>query len=169
MRALRRILVPAAAAALLAGGVAAPASANQRTFKDGRDAPASIDIRKVRVENDKLIVVLVKTRRPMALGDSVTVYFDTLRKRRGPEFSLAGRYGSEYTMVRRKSWTKSGRAVDCRPYRLKIIANGNTRATVARKCLGRPGRIRVAVHLSRRGPGADWARAKHRWLGGVRR
>lgn len=174
MRAPHRVAAPVVAAFLLVGAIGGPADANVRKFNDRRgDAPRSIDIRKVRVDNStrhrNKVIVRIKQRRLRA-GDSVSVYFDTKRKNRGPEFRITAHYASEYSMVRMKTWTKRDKGVTCGyRYRLRMYASGVSRATVHRKCLGKPGRVRVAVKTSRDGPGHDWARAKRRWLGRVKR
>ncbi|MGH3360169.1 MAG: hypothetical protein ACRDO7_15310 [Nocardioidaceae bacterium] len=168
-----RVIAPVAAAGLLVGALGAPADADVRTFKDRRgDVAGSIDITRVRVDNStkdrQRVLVRVKQRR-FEFGDHIFVYFDTRRDRRGPEFRLRAYYASEYFLERMRSWNKRGKSVRCGgAYSLKMGGSGVSRAVVDRRCLGRPGAIRVAVRTGRDGPGHDWARAKQRWLAPVR-
>ncbi|UYM07221.1 hypothetical protein [Solicola gregarius] len=169
-----RIVAAVAAGFLLAGTLGAPADANVRKFRDrAGDVRGSIDITRVRVDNSthqrNAVAVRVK-QRGFAYGNYVYVYIDSNRKRRGPEFRFSGYYASEYFLHRMKSWTDAGRKVRCkRPYSLKMGGHGVTRVSVHRACIGKPGRIRVAVMTGRGGRGVDWAPAKHRWLGWVKR
>lgn len=167
-----RIVAAAVAGLLLAGTLGTPADANVRKFHDKRgDAKGSVDITKVRVDNSNRkrnkVIVRVKQRRLRSL-DGVHIYFDTKPRRRGPEFRLSGYYGSEYYMKRMKGWRKAGRMVKCRGYSLKMKPRGVTRAVVNRRCLGKPAKVRVAVR-AQNGKRRDWARAKYRWLGWVKR
>lgn len=174
MRAAYRVAAPVAAGLMLIGTLAAPADANVRVFKDRRgDANGSVDVTEVRVDNSTLargkVVVRIKQKR-FRYEDKVSVYFDTNAKRRGPEYRLSAVYASEYWMTRMKSWTKHGRPVHCaNAYKLKMRGQGVSRAVVGRKCLGKPGRIRVAVRAHHYHGDTDWARGKHRWLGRVKR
>ncbi|UPK74919.1 hypothetical protein MU582_21200 [Nocardioidaceae bacterium SCSIO 66511] len=167
-----RIVASVAAGFLLVGTLGAPVDANVRKFRDKRgDAKGSIDITKVRVDNStkhrNKVVVRVK-QRGFRSGGLVEVYLDTKPKRKGPEFRLTGYVGSEYAMRRMKSWKKPGSVVKCPGYAMKMVGKGKTRAVFKRGCIGKPGKVRVAVHTNR-GNRSDWARGVFRWLGWVKR
>jgi len=122
---------------------------------------------------DRSKVVVRVIQEDVRDGDNISVYLDTRRRDRGPEYRLAARFGSEYTLARLETWTRATRFLDCRD---NITLNESsstdrTRVVLPRKCLGGPGRVRAAVFVERdSGAGShDWAKARRTWLKWVRR
>jgi hypothetical protein len=154
---------------------AVSAQADVERFRDARgDAGSSVDILRVRVDNstiDRSKVVVAVQQKNVRLGDSITIYFDTRRADRGPEYSISAFVDSEYVMNRHEFWGRVGRPVpfEC-GYRLRI-RDDRSRAVIPRRCLGRPDEIRVAVKAVRTRPATsrDWARDRRTWLGWVAR
>lgn len=176
MKGTQRTRIVAAAVAALALGPAAGAHADVERFTDPRDdTPTSVDIWRVKVDNstrarNKVIVAVRQDN--VRIGDSITIYFDTRRRDRGPEYSISAYVDSEYFMHRREGWARVGRPVpfSC-GYSLKIRHDDRSRAVVPRRCLGHPSKVRVAVKVTRGIPvtSRDWARAPRTWLGWVAR
>ena len=164
MRRLRSLRVLVALGAVLASLLTTgPAFAAQGTFRDvADDAPARVDLRRVRVvhgsESLKLAVHLDDYRGNRNGGlDNVTVYLDTDRARIGPEFMVRVR-GFQYYFLRMRQW-RTLRS----PYRSSPYTSGcgglrfrydfdrdRVSFTVPRvsRCLGRPQDVRVSVVAS---------------------
>ena len=152
-------------------GSISPAQADVRRFTDPRnDTTSSVDIWSVKVNNssrhrNKIIVVVQQDS--VGPGDSITIYLNTRPRDRGPEFSLSAFVASEYGMNRVETWSGDGRFVSDRcGYQLKINeGTDRSRAVIPRRCLGKPGEIRVAVKAERgfQVTSRDWAKA-HRNL-----
>jgi hypothetical protein len=158
-------------------GAMGVAQADVARFVDANnDTSSSADIRVVQVDNTstvrgKVIVRILQDK--IRVGDSVEIFFDTRPRDPGPEFSIGGTFGSEYGMNHRERWGAYGPFIPYRcGYRMKgDYTDGRTRVAVPRKCLGNPGKIRVAVRVERGNPptSRDWARAPRTWLGWVHR
>ena len=140
------------------------------------DTSSSVDIWRVRVDNSTAfrnrVVVGVQQDR-VRIGDSIDIFFDTRPRDPGPEFWLGGSVASEYLMRHAERWRHLGPPVNARcGYRLRINeSTDRSRAVVSRRCLGSPGKVRVAVKVTRGTPGTshDWAKAPRTWLPWVRR
>jgi hypothetical protein len=175
---MRKLSSVAAAgmSAVLVLGLAAPAEANVRRFSDSRsDTASGIDIWSVRVDNstkDRSKVRVRIRQDDVTFGDSITVYLDTRPADPGPEFAMYGATASEYSLHHTEWWKKAGKMVpgDC-GYRERIKAGKDiTRVMIPRRCINKPGKIRVAVRTTRNDPAAtDWAAARRAFLGFVRR
>lgn len=185
-----RIALAAVASAALVVSAAPSADAAKDSFKDKRgDLRGGLDIQTVQVKNTWKKIKIRSTHRNLKYGEhapggSVSYFIDTKRKRKGPEFRLAGPVGfdGDYALVKMRGWRKSltdGPGMPCRISFKVNYKSDAVRAAVRPICLsnafgGHPiGKIRVSVHASqfRKGPGSgnDWAPKRHRFYPKVRR
>lgn len=175
----RRLAAVAGLSVLGAMAAAAPAAAATAVFTDARgDMPHGADIQRVRVVNDGEVRVKVVHRnlvRSYKSGSSLSVFFDTDRRRTGPEFVLqGGTYeGSDYALLKADGWKAAGgQSMPLRcDYSMRLdYARDVAVVRVARPCLGNPGAIRVEVKT-----GGEIARPGEQpttvvdWLGSPRR
>jgi hypothetical protein len=151
----------AAAAVALATAVAlmAPAVAAERLFRDAADdAPARVDIRRVRVEHGaralRLVVRVDRLRRNRGgATDSAVVYVDHMTRRRGPEFyAQVEGFHSSFGRMRRWRPVRSSQDPDrCNGFRARYQARADRVVFVlprSRDCLGRIRRVRVSVTVA---------------------
>ena len=176
MLGFKRARMVVAVVAVLSLGPAVGAHADIERFNDPRDdTPSSVDIWRVKVDNstrDRSKVIVAVQQDNLDFGDSITIYFDTRGRDRGPEYSISAYVDSEYFMHHREGWGRVGRPVPFRcGYELKIRSHDRSRAVIPRRCLGYPGKVRVAVKVTRGIPATsrDWAKAHRTWLGWVAR
>ena len=152
--------------AVLTTTTAGPASAATARFSDpAGDAHRGVDIRAVRVVNDDRIVV--RTRfdflSPTA-ARGMTVYFDTDRANRGPEYAAVGglNNSSDWQAIRIGRWNDPTPRLLFRcdiDLRLRFGKPGVATFDIARSCFRRPDAIRVAARAG--GPNSqDWAPAR---------
>ncbi|CAM3594544.1 hypothetical protein [Nocardioides zeicaulis] len=169
----RTSLVAAAVPALvLAGLVAAPAHAEFYSIDDPADATASLSDVYGLEANHGTANLLVKVRfndlvRSSAAG--LSVYIDTDRDQRGPEYVLSSGLGdgTDYVLTKADGWHGSDSPVDCdysaRPKWRKDVF----RTVISRRCLGTPSTVRVSVKMVDQADGShpvmDWAPKRHRW------
>lgn len=189
MSRIRKALV-VVASVVAATAVAAPASAEHDAFKDKHgDLRGGNDIQSVQVKNNWKRIKIRSTHRnlkygPHAPGGSVASYIDTIRKRKGPEFRLAGPVGfdGDYALVKMRGWRKVVDTPDtglrCRTSFKVNYKTDAVRMAVRPICLANAfdhtiGKIRVSVSAMqyRKGPGNghDWAPRRHRFGPAVRR
>jgi hypothetical protein len=170
-----RLFVVVATAAVVAASVISPAGAAERTFTDKKgDVLRGFDIQSVRVVNTGKWIKIRTHHRYLRYGGAqnggVSVYIDTVRKRRGPEFRFAGPVGfdGDYSLLRVRRWQPVGGPLGCRGLRFGVNYKRDVvRFAVTRRCLDRAydhrvGKVRVAVMTAqnRAGGGAprvDWA------------
>lgn len=166
-----RAIVVAAASLSLA--FALPANANVRGFTDARnDTKSSVDIWTVRVDNATAHPhkVIVEVRQEdVTYVDSIAIYLDTRPNDPGPEYRISGGTGSEFGLSSVERWTDPGQLVPfgCGPQRLQIDElTDRSRAVFPRSCIGKTGKVRVAVKAERGYPvrSRDWAQARRTWL-----
>jgi hypothetical protein len=169
---------------------AVSSSATSRTFQDGDNPnPHAVDISSVRVENSTVVkhqvivnIYVNNFEDPQANigGDILDLYLDTNPIRKGPEFHV--RAYEQISLTRMRSWSEDGLVIPCADsghgtydYNVQQMTHPNRyRVWIQRSCLDYPGRVRVAVHLSRHGTATtiatqDWAKARRTWLGWVSR
>lgn len=169
-----RSVVVAAATVAMTASVAAPAGADAAKFKDKHgDLEGGMDIHAARVDNNGRWISVTSTHRnlrsgPKAPNGSVSVYIDTVRRRKGPEFAMSGPVGfdGDFAIMRMRRWKQVGDPLGCR---LRFHVNegrDRVRFAVPRRCLDRAydhrvGRIRVSIRAwqdRRHGqPRSDWA------------
>ena len=167
-----RISLTAGAALLLTGLVAAPAHAEYYAIDDPADARASLtDIYGLSAMHGGSNV-LVKVRfnelmRSSAAG--VSIFLDTDRDLRGPEFVLTSGLGdgTDYVLTEAVAWRGSVTRVDCDYQARPRWGRDVFRALISRDCLGQPASVRVSVKMVDQADGshpvADWAPRRKRW------
>lgn len=153
----------------------APASADARTFDDrANDARRGLDIREVRVVNDDRLIVrahfdFVARRKPRGW----TVFFDTRRRDRGPEFSASGglREDTDWQVGRIEGWNSDGQILHrCDiDMRIRFGSRGVATFDLSPRCFNRPASVRVAVRSTGLGGSGDWAPRRYRLFGAVDR
>jgi len=151
--------------------VAAPAHAEFYTVDDPADTKGSLtDIYRLEARHgDETMVVKVRFAeliRSSAAG--VSVFFDTDRDRKGPEYVLSSGLGdgTDYVLTAADGWRASGDQVRC-DYRARPKWGQEVfRAVVSRDCLDRSQSVRVSVKMvDQAGQRAvrDWAPKRRRW------
>jgi hypothetical protein len=178
-RTTRRAAGVAILTVAITAGLCMRVDADRERFSDPPSPrPRAVDISAVTVDNAtrdrrKLIVTTYVDgfRAPGACcrQDTLYVYIDTRPRRPGPEFQLFA--GQDVVLWRTRGW----RAVDlarCDPDFVRL-RHGPSRyvAAIGRGCLGNPGKIRVAVKVTRNAAvgSHDWAKARRTFLGWVNR
>jgi hypothetical protein len=178
-RATRITTASALIAAVLAAAVlsvAGPARADDVTLTDPADASGSLsDIREVTVRHAaarlRVGIGFTELRPTSEAGPSgVSIYVDTDRSRRGPEYLLASglQSGTDYQLVRTRGWGDTiGDPLSCaHRVRLDFAAN-RLRGWIARRCLRFPEQVRVAVRMTDNfdasHPITDWLKGPRRW------
>ena len=163
---------------VLTFGFVARGDADRQRFTDPPSPhPRAVDISAVTVDNStrhrSRVVVTAYVDGFHAPGaccrqDTLHVYIDTRPGRPGPEFEAFA--GQDVVLWRTRHW----RAVDLAPCDPDVrLRHRPSRYVVAidRGCLGKPGKIRVAVRVTRnaRVHSHDWAKARRTFLGWVSR
>ncbi len=174
-KATRKTLVRGVVASTVLGlvAVSGPATAATSTFTDAAgDVDHGVDIRSVKVVNEKNVRIVIRHRdlvRSYKSGASGVVYIDTDPSKAGPEFAFMGGFfeGTDYALVRTDGWKPRRRAVPLQSsYEMKLdYANNVTRIRMSRASLDRPGKVRVAVKASGEQRDGDIV---HDWLGSRR-
>ena len=161
------------AALTLTALTVAPAHAEFYSIDDPADASASLtDITGMRVKHGNANV-LVKVRFEELMRSSaaaVSVFVDTDRDAKGPEYVLTSALGdgSDYVLTEADGWRGSERRVDC-DYDVRLFwgAKDTFRARVSRGCLDDPATVRVAAKMVDQADGShpvvDWVPKRHRW------
>ncbi len=165
----------AVAAAAVAASVIAPASPAEQTFTDKQgDLNRGFDIQSVRVVNTGKWIKIRSHHRHLRYGGaqngSVSVYIDTVRRRKGPEFRFAGPVGfdGDYSILRVRHWETVGGPLGCGGlrfgvnYERDVVHFGVTRRCLDRAYDHRVGKVRVAVMAAQNragggSPRVDWA------------
>lgn len=173
----RRIAAAAVVSAVGTTVLAGAASAETRVFKDERgDIAHGADIHRVRVVNDEQVRVNVvhrDLRRSYKSGSSITVFIDTDRQRKGPEFVfLGGTFeGSDYELLKAKGWKRAGdqpAPLHGGSYIMKLdYAEDVARIRIDRVVLGNPKAVRVEVKTGGENvpQGEEPATTEKDWLG----
>jgi hypothetical protein len=165
-------LLAAVPALGLAALVAAPAHAEFYSIDDPADAKASLtDIYGLEA-NHGSDNVLVKVRfnelmRSSAAG--VSIFFDTDRDARGPEYVLSSGLGdgTDYVLTEADGWRGSDDRVSCEYAARPKWGQEVFRAVVSRACFDRVPSVRVSVKMVDQADGShpvrDWAPERKRW------
>lgn len=167
-----RIALATGSALVLAGLMAAPAHAEFYEIDDPADASASLsDITGLYAQHGT-DNVLVKVRfndlvRSSAAG--VSIYFDTDRDVRGPEYVLSSGLGNgtDYVLTAAEGWHGTDSRVRC-TYEARPRWGKNVfRALISRDCFDRASSVRVSVKMVDQADGShpvvDWVPKRHRW------
>lgn len=163
------LAVPVLALTALA---AAPAHAEFYSIDDPADAKGSLtDVYGLEV-NHGADNVLVKVRfnelmRSSAAG--VSVFLDTDRDAKGPEYVLSSGLGdgTDYVLTEADGWRGSDDRVKCDYAARPKWGQEVFRAVLSRDCFDRTPSVRVSVKMvdepDGSGPVVDWAPKRHRW------
>jgi len=167
-----------ATAVLAVSALAVPAAhADAGSFRDqAGDASAFVDVLGVRVQNFKRVVVTARYDNLVdGRSGGWTVYVDTNRRRVGPEFGVSGGLstGTDYSIYRVRRWKYLSGPRSC-PLDMSVNYRRDTSTfVISRRCLDRPGSVRVAVvggMAARDGSWLrDWAPRRHRFFDWVNR
>ncbi len=167
-----RISLTAVAALLFAGLSAAPAHAEYYAIDDPADASASLtDIYGfTAMHGGSNLLVKVRFNELMrSSAAGVSIFIDTDRGTRGPEFVLSSGLGdgTDYVLTEAVAWRGSDRRVDCDYQARPKWGKDVFRALISRDCLDEPGSVRVSVKMVDQADGshpvADWAPKRQRW------
>jgi hypothetical protein len=167
-----RPYVAAAAAALLALLVSAPAQAlppTSRTVKDTVEPGKAYDVISVTLRSaprtNRPAVVLVKHARNVRVGDAVDVWFD-LDGDRAPDLHVSGSAFSEFTVHLTSSFAKDGKDISSKDCARLGMAGRVSKVRLFPACVGAPLSFAVAVRSSKQGSpksSDDWAPAFHKF------
>lgn len=141
-----------AAAALAATLIAPPAHAEYYSVDDPADAEGSLsDMLGLRVrhgeERVNVAVDFLDLRRTSSAG--VSVFFDTVKSRPGPEYVLSSGLGdgTDYTLTEARRWQASSGPVDC-DYEARVRwGMERFRTLLSRDCFGDPDEVRASVKM----------------------
>ena len=157
--------------AALIVGLAGPAHAATVRLTDPQDVAHGVDLRAVKVKHTDTDVVVVTRhtdlQRDPKSGAGGTVYLDTDRGDKGPEYVFVGGYfeGTDYQLLHTEGFgvEKWGDAVEG-SYELRInYDEERVRMRMSRAALGNPADVRVAVKVG--GSQGDGKPAVVDWLG----
>ena len=163
------LVVPALALSALMG---APAQAEFYGIDDPADATASLtDIYGLEAnhgsENVRVKVRFNELLRSSAAG--VSVFFDTDRDTKGPEYVLSSGLGdgTDYVLAEADGWRGSDHQVRCSYSARPKWGRDVFRAVVSRDCFDRVPSLRVSVKMVDQADGStpvvDWAPRRKRW------
>ncbi|PKH41394.1 hypothetical protein SAMN05192575_112103 [Nocardioides alpinus] len=167
-----RIALTAGVAVALAGLAASPAHAEFYSIDDPADATGSLtDIFGLQA-NHGAENVLVKVRfnelvRSSAAG--VSVFFDTDREAKGPEYVLSSGLGdgTDYVLMAADAWRGSEDRISCDYAARPKWGNDVFRAVLSRDCFDGATTVRVSVKMVDQADGSqpvvDWVPKRHRW------
>jgi hypothetical protein len=151
----RRLATVSALSAVGAVALAGAAAADTAVLADARgDMNHGADIHRVRVVNEDQVRIKVVHRdlvRSYESGSSISVFIDTDRTRKGPEFVfLGGTFeGADYALLKADGWKRaSDRQVPLRggTYSMKLdYAKDTALIRIDRVVLRDPGAVRVEV------------------------
>jgi hypothetical protein len=141
-------------------GLTAPANADLYGIDDPQDTFHGSDLLAVQLKNgDRNVVVTTyhtNLRRDPATGSAGSVYLDTDRNDRGPEFVFVGGYfrGTDYQLLHTEGFgrNKWGAPADGSHEMTVDYAKETVRMRMSRRALDRPGKVRVAVRMSAPAP-----------------
>lgn len=168
----RKSLVATTAVALaLPLLTAAPSHAEVVAVPDGDDSTMAADIHRVRVahrqKSVRVRVTFDDLRAAIEPGQGLSLWLDTDPADKGPEYRLVSglNRGTDYSFFKVNRWAGTGRTMVCN-YNLKINWKKDFVVfAAARKCLGKPKTVAVAVKASEQATGGD---PQVDWMAGVR-
>ena len=167
-----RISLTAVTALLLAGLAAAPAHAEYFSIDDPADASASLtDVYGfTAMHGGSNLLVKVRFNELMrSSAAGVSIFIDTDRDLRGPEFVLSSGLGdgTDYVLTEAVAWRGSDSRVDCDYEARPRWGKDVFRTLISRDCLGTPDSVRVSVKMVDQADGShpvsDWSPKRHRW------
>lgn len=171
-----RTRTAAAIVAALAATMWAPgaAQAETRAFRDPAvDSGQATDLRRVIVKYEHRLRITATYPGDTLEGSVVRYWIDTRRRDPGPEYFVEVRPNSELGDLQRvDTWsTTGGEAVECPSLRAHadiFAEKPRTWLRVGARCLGSPGKVRVAVQ-TRDGASRDWVESRRTFTAAVHR
>lgn len=167
-----RIVLTAVTALMFASLGASPAQAEYYSTSDPADAKASLtDVRAVRAKHGQAnAVVRVRFKELMRSSSAgVSIFLDTDRDAKGPEYVLSSGLGdgTDYVLTKADGWRGTDQRVDC-DYDARFWWGDKNavRVRIARECLDEPSTLRVSVKMvdpAASQPVVDWSPATRRW------
>lgn len=151
------IAAVALTAAALPTVLAGPASAEQFGIDDPQEASHGSDLLALQVrnagENVDVTTKHADLRRSPATGSAGTIYVDTDRDDRGPEYVFVGGFyeGTDYRLLETEGFGQSawGDSIEHGDYIMRVsYAKDRVRIRMSRAALGNPDDVRVAVRIS---------------------
>ena len=167
-----RIALTAGATLALCGLAAAPGHAEFYSIDDPADASASLtDIYGIEANHggDNLLVKVRFNELMPSSAAGVSVYLDTDRATKGPEYVLSSGLGdgTDYVLTAADGWGGSDDRIACDYSARPKWGNDVFRAVISRDCFDRAPSVRVSVKMVDRADGShpvgDWAPRRHRW------
>ncbi len=143
-------------AAALTLAVTGAAYADSIATLDPQDVGHGVDLRSVEVKHGARNVVVVTThtnlRRAPSSGSAGTVYLDTHRDDRGPEYVFVGGFfeGTDYQLLHTDGFGRGSWGAPVRgSYEMTVdYATEQVRIRMSRATVGRPTEVRASVHVS---------------------
>jgi fructose-specific component phosphotransferase system IIB-like protein len=167
-----RIALAAVSALALASMVAAPAHAEFYGIDDPADATGSLtDIYGIEANHgsDTLRVKVYFNELMRSSAAGVSIFIDTDRELKGPEYVLSSGLGdgTDYVLTEADAWQGSDTRVKCDYAARPRWGKDVFRAVISRDCLDDATSVRVSVKMVDQADGShpvvDWAPKRHRW------
>lgn len=167
-----RISLTAVAALALLGLAGAPANAEYYSIDDPADADASLtDVYGLHARHgaDNLLVKVRFNELMRSSAAGVSVFVDTVRDARGPEYVLSSGLGdgTDYVLTEADGWRGSDDRVSCDYAARPRWGQEVFRAVISRACFDRVPSVRVSVKMVDPADGShpvrDWAPERRRW------
>lgn len=167
-----RISLAAVPALALTALLATPAHAEYYEIDDPADASGSLtDITGLyaRHGGDNVLVKVRFNELMRSSAAGVSVFFDTDRDARGPEYVLSSGLGdgTDYVLTEAEGWRGSDERVSCDYAARPKWGRDVFRAVISRACFDRVPTVRVSVKMVDQADGShpvrDWAPKRKRW------
>ena len=166
-----RIALAAGSAVVLASTVAAPAHAEFYSIDDPIDASPSLsDMSGMEAnhgsDNLRVKVYFQELMRSSAAG--VSIFIDTYRDVKGPEYVLSSGLGdgTDYVLTEADGWRGSDTRVKCDYAARPRWGKDVFRAVISRDCFDRAPTVRVSVKMGDQAGAervVDWVPKRRRW------
>lgn len=139
------------------------AVADSTAYDDPVGDSAFVDISKVRVAHSNAVQVKVKSAVPLEVGQIYGFWIDVGRGGPRPDYYVAFAANADFRdpLIKVRSFRdRRGRSVRCSGFRARadVFSQKPVSVRIPRRCLGDPGRVRVAVEFDDPGHGTeDWS------------
>ena len=167
MTSMRKITAAAVAlsTAAITFGLSGTAHAEQYGIDDPDDTSHGVDVLAMTVRNGKANLNVITDhddlRRAPATAAGGTIFIDTVKSDKGPEFVFVGGFfdGTDYILLEtegfpRKTW---GDPIENGDYIMRIdYRTDQVRVRMSRAALGNPGAVRVVMRAAGSSGAVDW-------------